>query len=801
MLKLNGVAKTYISKDRQRVDALRGVSFELENTGMVFILGKSGSGKSTLLNLLGGLDSPAKGEIVVDGVSMKDFKQTDYDSYRNSYVGFVFQEYNLLDNLDVKQNIELALQLSKGENIDEKVLDALTQVELSADYLTRRVGEMSGGEKQRIAIARSIVKDSKLILADEPTGNLDSATARSIWEILKKLSQTRLVVVVSHDRESAETYADRIIEIADGEIASDNGGQVVAEPNSHFVAEKKRLPFVVCLRMALNSLLRRKARAISAVIMSVLSTFAIVIMQMLLFFSPLDCEVNFVKQYHVPYIAVNSFNRDSFDYIAQNSDYISSGIVEGKQQVLDFGLTFVGEAQELDENSVYIRLDNLRAMSKVDKPILRSYVLIDGKTVPINDYADSLELLVGHQMQFSMNGLSNYYVSFTDEDWPILAGIIDTDAISKVATRAVSEGALPTFLSTKDCRYFKKNLVRISSDASQNTIVGLAGQNVLGDISVYNAENRISGRVITAHGFISDPKPQDVNLADDEIILTFDVYSSIFADAKSYNYYADQHSNEIKNTPEHIGETIEFKLWDGNGNVFLDLGSFKLVGVSMKYSMFGPALEINVTPNVARQLYFEFNYKSGFILIKTDSIQSIDSFIKTLDKEYNTPPINIGYVMYDGEPLDARHAIGDMFVNGVQMMTIIFAALGVVLFVVLILLMVNIISFGITSRKREIGILSALGTTQRDITNIFVFETLIIGVASFVFILIFLFAMIVPINLLMLPGLQTYVPFLNISWLTVAIVLVATLALPLLAASLPIFKLSRLKPVDAIRDI
>ena len=168
MIVLRNVSKEYVSKSKHKVQALQDVSLELGEKGLVFVLGKSGSGKSTLLNLLGGLDNPTDGEIVVDGTSMKNFKRSDYDGYRNGYVGFVFQEFNLIDDFDVKGNVALALQLERGSDIQNKVSEALQMVELPQEYLSHRVGELSGGEKQRVAIARCIVKDSKMISKNCP---------------------------------------------------------------------------------------------------------------------------------------------------------------------------------------------------------------------------------------------------------------------------------------------------------------------------------------------------------------------------------------------------------------------------------------------------------------------------------------------------------------------------------------------------------------------------------------------------------------------------------------------------------
>ena len=378
MIRLTNVTKTYVSKKKkQRVNALKGVNFELGNTGMVFILGKSGSGKSTLLNMLGGLDSPTSGEIVVDGVSMKNFKQVDYEGYRNGYVGFIFQEFNLLDEFNVKDNIALALHLSRGDNIDEKVLAALKQVELNEDYLTRRVDEMSGGEKQRIAIARTIVKESKMILADEPTGNLDAATGESIWNILKEQSKKKLVVVVSHDRESAEKYGDRVIEIADGNVISDNGVNFDNEVKETFTPQKKRLSFRTCLRMGVNSLFQRKVRSICVLLLSILSILTLIITELCLTYSADLTIAKFIQMNDIDYIVIQddkvpwkedrAFLDENAIYIKYNNNGI--GIINSKQDILNMGWTFVGNAMELDGNSYYITTHELESVEEnLDDP-------------------------------------------------------------------------------------------------------------------------------------------------------------------------------------------------------------------------------------------------------------------------------------------------------------------------------------------------------------------------------------------------------------------------------------------------
>lgn len=220
MLETKELVKIYRPKKGVPVTALNKISLKFPEKGMVFLLGKSGSGKSTLLNVLGGLDSYDGGEILIKGVSSKNFRQQHFDSYRNTYVGFIFQEYNVLDEFTVGANIALAIELQNRRASDSEVNDILKEVDLEG-YGDRKPNELSGGQKQRVAIARALVKNPEIIMADEPTGALDSNTGRQVLDTLKKLSEKKLVIVVSHDREFAEKYADRIIELSDGVVISD----------------------------------------------------------------------------------------------------------------------------------------------------------------------------------------------------------------------------------------------------------------------------------------------------------------------------------------------------------------------------------------------------------------------------------------------------------------------------------------------------------------------------------------------------------------------------------------------------
>ena len=270
-MKVKNISKTYDTSTGKKVQALRNVSFDLPSTGMVAILGKSGSGKSTLLNILSGLDSFDSGDIEAFGKNMKDFSRTELDNYRNSCVGFVFQEYHLIPELNVGDNIALALELQGEKGNGERVKSVLAQVDL-AGYENRKIDELSGGQKQRVAIARALIKNPKIIFADEPTGALDSQTGESILQILKEVSKEKLVVLVTHDREFAERFGDRIIELADGKVIHDTDkAHRLEEKENDIKISKPRLPIKTALKIGCSNFKHHPFRLFSTILLSVIA--------------------------------------------------------------------------------------------------------------------------------------------------------------------------------------------------------------------------------------------------------------------------------------------------------------------------------------------------------------------------------------------------------------------------------------------------------------------------------------------------------------------------------------------------
>ena len=266
MLQLKRITKNYLSGDNE-VKALKGIDLEFRESEFVSILGQSGCGKTTLLNIIGGLDRYTSGDLLINGKSTKEFKDKDWDTYRNHSIGFVFQSYNLIPHQTVLANVELALTISGvgKEERRKRAKEALEKVGLG-DQLNKKPNQMSGGQMQRVAIARALVNDPDILLADEPTGALDSATSVQVMEILKEISKDRLIIMVTHNPSLAEKYSSRIIKLLDGKVIDDSNPYSSNKDDKERIKTKKEktgkasMKFKTAIQLSLNNLMTKKGR-------------------------------------------------------------------------------------------------------------------------------------------------------------------------------------------------------------------------------------------------------------------------------------------------------------------------------------------------------------------------------------------------------------------------------------------------------------------------------------------------------------------------------------------------------------
>ena len=275
MLQLKDIVKKYNTGGTE-VEVLKKVNISFRESEFVSILGASGSGKTTLLNIIGGLDKYSSGDMLLMGRSTKEFTDRDWDSYRNGTIGFVFQSYNLIGHLSVIENVKLALSISGESNKenDIKAKKVLEDVGLG-DHLYKKPNQLSGGQMQRVAIARALVTNPKVILADEPTGALDSKTSVQIMELIKEISKEKLVIMVTHNPELARKYSDRIVSVKDGEIIEDTKPYIEQEGNNGYELKKTAMAFSSAIKSSFKNLLTKKFRSLMTVVASSIGIISI----------------------------------------------------------------------------------------------------------------------------------------------------------------------------------------------------------------------------------------------------------------------------------------------------------------------------------------------------------------------------------------------------------------------------------------------------------------------------------------------------------------------------------------------
>lgn len=260
MLQLKNITKSYKTGEFTQV-ALDKVNLNFRESEFVAILGQSGSGKTTLLNIVGGLDQYDSGELIINGQSTERFKDSEWDAYRNNSVGFIFQSYNLISHLSITDNVEMGMTLSGVSSAEKhrKALEVLEKVGLK-DHVHKKPNQLSGGQMQRVAIARALANNPDIILADEPTGALDSETSEQIMELIKSIAEDKLVIMVTHNPELAENYADRVIRFSDGHAISDSNPLPTQKTSSAYKLKQTSMSFFTALKLSGKNIATKKWR-------------------------------------------------------------------------------------------------------------------------------------------------------------------------------------------------------------------------------------------------------------------------------------------------------------------------------------------------------------------------------------------------------------------------------------------------------------------------------------------------------------------------------------------------------------
>lgn len=867
MIELKNVSRTYKSKKaKTKTVALQDVSIKFQEKGLVFILGKSGCGKSTLLNIIGGLDKCDSGEVIINGKSTNEFKEKDFDAFRNTYMGFIFQEYNLLDNYSIEQNIKLSLELQHQKVTDEQVKNVLEQVELE-DISKRKTNELSGGQKQRVAIARALIKEPEVILADEPTGNLDSQTSEQIWKILKRLSETKLIIVVTHDIETAEKYGDRIIKLQDGKVVADSNQDEIIN-KKEFKLQSAKLPFFYSFKMGVANLFHKKFRLIFS---SLLIIFSLICFGIMLAASSSDINSTILRMFEengpttvsiekyknkMEYIKMSkemTFGDEEYDLMKTEEAYATVEITDKLKQDITNNTGVVWEEvykvdtkngapqmvysvnQEItDYNAenylVYYyegigalpvitkynggNIKNLigRAPNKKDEIVISSYLadmIMYHGCIAKNEKQDNIVDVDYKPKSYLELVNSNKYINFCDIDYVKVVGIIDysehfkkyeilktkkmgecwnvyneeidklywglmNDAVYKGSKVYVHEQFI------KDINAKEKNYqVQMLPVISENENVG----EIYSDTIAYINEPI---KVCTPEGIKTITK-----LEKDEIIINTSMMANLTTSMYDYyavqDYIAEETDYVIKYLQKNniVGTKIKTPVKDGKIiNNKQDYAEYKIVGVA-----------------VDENAYYGIVYYSKENIEKLITKNAyVNKLVATIDDKETMEKV-LEYC-----PADNSHLISSSEYSSTALESILLSEMiqfvakyGVVFFLVFsAIILMNFIHSSIRFRKKEIGILRALGCRSKDIIKMFVYESLILMLITLLVATLVIPPILQGANSFISSQLFVKARVFNFSIELVLQMFVIMLAIVVLANIIPVRRITKMKPIDAI---
>ena len=860
MLKLKNIVKTYDLGDLQ-VNALKGVSIEFRKNEFVSILGPSGCGKTTLLNIIGGLDKYTSGDLVINGVSTKDFNDRDWDTYRNHSIGFVFQSYNLIPHQTVLKNVEISLTLSgiSKEERKRRAIEALEKVGLK-DQIRKKPNQMSGGQMQRVAIARAIVNNPDIILADEPTGALDSETSVQVMDILKELSKETLVIMVTHNPEIAETYSTRTVKLLDGEIISDSNPYTAKEEEvkKEKVEKSKKkytaMSILTAFSLSLNNLFTKKARTFLTAFAGSIGIIGITLVMALSngFQKYIDkVQADTLSSYpliisaaSVNYESLLNYTPDSLEqYPAVEKIFVNeiSGLLEN----------LVSE-NKIDESYVSNVIENIP--TNLTNAISYSYAM----TIPIyKNYKDSTS---GTEIAANINNTTNSMMGmgmglfaellnnegFVKSQYDVIYGkypenydevVLVVDKYNQLTDIVIQSLGIDDSIITTE-QYGSKTidfdkiigtefkiipndvLYSPVKDASGNTLYFKSNRMDLNldydlvEKDVYENEKNISIKIagilrlnsdsqtgqmgqVSTVGFLPSLTDKVFEVNGDSDIVNWQKENPTLDPYKGIAYNKNEQESQYKNNMARLGGT---KIPNSISIYPKDFDSKEQIKSYLE--------EQNTILNEKAQdeFYLELGkVKSAEMNIYPDSSlqgEELDRFYVDLGRKYSIP-IEKEEARLIGKKAEVTYT--DIMAIMVTAISGVIDAISYVLIaftaisLVVSSIMIGIITYvSVIERTKEIGILRAVGARKKDISRVFNAETFIIGLSSGIFGVCVTLILSIPINIILkhLIGLTSIAKLDPFDAISVIII---SFTLTLISGLIPSRIAAKKDPVTALR--
>lgn len=757
MLKLKNITKDYQLDGDTVVNALRGIDLEFQKNEFVSVLGPSGCGKTTLLNVIGGLDKYTSGDLLINGKTTKEFTDSEWDSYRNTSIGFVFQNYNLIPHINVFDNVAIALTLS-GVNAEERkarTMQALIKVGLE-DQIKKKPNQLSGGQMQRVSIARALINNPKILLADEPTGALDSVTSVQIMDLIKEISKNHLVIMVTHNEELAEESSDRIIKMLDGLITDDSRPYVhveeslcpealgpeekeicVAKQNGiknknvsknikkqeRLINKKTSMSFITALKLSFKNLLTKKTRTI---ITSIAGSVGIIGVALVLAIS------SGMTTY------VNGMQSDALAGFPVSISKTATMNRMGPPGEMMAGNTEVTGAFPTDET--LFSYDRSQTTSVHNNLINQDFV----------NYLDAMDTSLYNSVAYT-RGLEMTVIAHTD------AG-----SYKKITTTASGGmGGMPGLGSSI---YFNELPASKEFVESQYDLLGTNSRYAENDdeiVLIIDKYNRMDVRALNELGInVSDSYSFSEMLGRQfKIIFNNDYYKNTAGVYTTETDYEAMYNNPNSYTVTIVGilrvkesATSEI-LSSGIGYTTKLTDRTLTLGKTSDIAIAQSASEtINVLTGAAfsaQETYKDIMQKIGASDIPTGvqiypiNFESKEK-IKTYLDSYNTGKEEVNQIIY----LDLAETITSMMSDIINIISIILVAFAAISLVVSTIMIAIITYVSVVERTKEIGILRAVGARKKDISRVFNAETLIIGFIAGIIGIGFTLLLSIPVNMI-----------------------------------------------------
>lgn len=789
MLKLINIEKNYYMGSTT-VQALKKVNLEFRKSEFVAILGPSGCGKTTLLNLIGGLDRYTDGDIVINNKSTKEYKDADWDAYRNHSIGFVFQNYNLIPHLKVLGNVELALTLS-GISIEERkkrAIDALNKVGLH-DQIYKLPNQLSGGQMQRVAIARALVNDPDILLADEPTGALDSETSIQIMEILKEVAKDRLVIMVTHNPDLANQYATRIIRLLDGVVISDsNPYQAEVAKKDQTKGERLKhtsMSFLTALALSFQNLLTKKARTILTAFAGSIGIIGIALV--------LALSNGF--QSYVDKMQADTLSSYPLIISRESVDFASAAELN-----MDTSLQEYPEGDTIFINKLMEKLNGIIIRNNITEDYIENVIeKIDPALINGITYSRGVRLNIFKQM--SINNLTYYRQISAQNDMSSVMNFSGADIWQEIIDNQsfiesqydVIAGRLPQNKDEIIIQVDKYNQI------TDITLLSLGVLTPMSSVDTLTFDDLLSlkYKLILNDDLYSYDSVNDrfVSQVDRNDTITADVYNK----GLTLKVVGIVRVNELTNTGSitgAIGYTKELTDY-----ILEEAGKSEIVlwqkANPTKDPLTGQAYPAD--QNVEEQYYNTMSRLGGITTPKAINIYPVDFKAKTEIKKYldnynQTQEDEVNRIYYT-DVMDLLVKSINTTINAISYVLIAFTSISLVVSSI----MIGIITYiSVLERTKEIGILRSIGARKKDISRVFNAETLIIGFVAGIIGIGVTLLLSIPINIII----DNLVNISNIAALKTyhAIFLVLiSMALTLIAGLIPSRIAAKKDPVIALR--